>query len=132
MVGSPARATSSDGSSLHTPLHTVKREAEELPSLLSVKREPMVERSCASVIGREDYLPPSKADAMEAEILERSAREEEEVAQCHGRDEEINQVMYESGLAKAWEFDEKIEAWRREADTQDSMYIDLTSDNDDK
>ena len=46
-------------------------------------------------------------------ILERSAWEE---AQLRHRDNEINQLLYEQGLAKAREFDEKMEAWRREAE----------------
>lgn len=126
------QARLSGAGSSRTPLPPVKREAEELPPLRAVKREPEAERPRAGVVGPEDYLPPSEADAIEAAILARSAREEEEVAQRRRRDEEINEVLYEQGLARAREFDEKMEAWRREADAQDSMFFDLTSDDDDE
>lgn len=94
--------------SSRTPLLPVKREAKELPPLRAVKRKP-------------------EADAIEA-ILERSAQEAK-VAQGPRRDEEINKVLHEQGLARAREFNEKMEAWRREADAQDSMFIDLTNDD---
>lgn len=85
-------------------------------------------RSGRASAGRRIAFPSPEADAIEAAILERSAREEE-VAQRPRRDEEINKVLHEQGLTKARELDEKMKAWRREADAQDSMFIDLTNDD---
>ncbi|KAE8818861.1 Alpha-1,4-glucan-protein synthase [Hordeum vulgare] len=62
-------------SSLRIP---VKREREELTLFCSVKRGPEAEAERRGVIGTEDYLPPMKADVMEAAVIAHFTREEEE------------------------------------------------------
>lgn len=54
------QARLSGASSSRTPLPPVKREAEEIPPLCAVKREPEAERPRAGVVGPEDYLPPPR------------------------------------------------------------------------
>ena len=107
-----------------------KREAEDLTQLRAVKRQHEAERLRAGVVGPEDNIPPSEAGTIKVAILARCAREEEVVAQRHHRDEEVNDVLLEQGPAKTREFEEKEATWGHEAEARDSMYIDLTSDND--
>ncbi|KAE8816591.1 putative ATP-dependent helicase C23E6.02 [Hordeum vulgare] len=64
--GSPTADMSFAGAlSSWTPLTSVKRESEELPPLLVMKREPKAELERHGIIGPEDYLPQMKADAIE-------------------------------------------------------------------
>ncbi|KAE8777972.1 Chaperone protein DnaJ [Hordeum vulgare] len=61
----------------------------------------------------------------------RSAREAEEDGQRRRRDEEIDTVLYEQGVASALAFGDKVEEWRREATTQERIYVELSSSDDD-
>ncbi|KAE8805234.1 hypothetical protein D1007_18635 [Hordeum vulgare] len=69
-------------SSSRSSLTPVKRELEELSPVCAVKREPEAttgpERRAVAVLGLEDFLHPTEADAILAAMVTRSAREEEE------------------------------------------------------
>ncbi|KAE8798455.1 hypothetical protein D1007_26327 [Hordeum vulgare] len=132
--GSYGVGSSSGGCRSRTLLPPIKREAEELPLLHAVKMEHEAERPHAGVVGPEDYLPPpSEADAIEVVILTRSAREEEEeVAQHHRQDEDVNDVLLEQGHARVREFEEKEKVWRHKTEAEDSMYTELTSEDNDE
>ncbi|KAE8805093.1 Alpha-1,4-glucan-protein synthase [Hordeum vulgare] len=124
----------SGASSSRSSLTPVKREPEVFPRLRTVKMEPEagmeLEQQAGGVVGPEDFLPPAKANAFEAAILVRNAREEEEELQRRRREKEINVALYEHGLVKAPSFDGKEEEWRREKKVQEKIYVDLTSNED--
>ncbi|KAE8779492.1 hypothetical protein D1007_47510 [Hordeum vulgare] len=110
----------------------VKRELEEPPS---VKMEPEAEavpEGCAgAVVGPEDFLPRAEADSLLPVLLAQSAREAEEDQQHRRREEEIDTMLYEQGVASALAFGHKVEEWRREATAQERIYIELSSSSDD-
>ncbi|KAE8807243.1 putative atp-dependent helicase [Hordeum vulgare] len=127
--------TSSIASSSHSSssVPRVKRELEEVPS---VKMEPddetVPEQRAGAVVGPEDFRPPAKADSLLPVLLARSAREAEEDQYRRRREEEIDTVLYEEGVASAIAFGHKVEEWRREATAQKRIYVVLSSDEDDE
>ncbi|KAE8787330.1 SCAR-like protein 2 [Hordeum vulgare] len=50
---------------------------------------------------------------------------------CHWREEEIDTVLYEQGVASALGFGQKVEEWRREATAKERIYVELSFDEDD-
>lgn len=87
--------------------------------------------TCRGAVGPEDFLPPAEADTLLPALLARSARGAEEDRQRHQRDEEIDTVLYEQGVASSLAFGDKVEEWRREATAQERIYVDLSSFDDD-
>ncbi|XP_037467463.1 thaumatin-like protein 1b [Triticum dicoccoides] len=61
-----------------------------------------------------DYFIGPDADAFEAALAERTAREQEEEDACCRRDEELCDLLFEEALAAAREFDAKQAAWHFE------------------
>ncbi|KAE8789045.1 hypothetical protein D1007_36729 [Hordeum vulgare] len=108
--------SSSEASSSRSSSPPVKREREELPQVkMELEAEVMPQRSAGGVVGPEDFLPPVEADNLLPELLARSVREAEEDRQRRRREEEIDTVLYEQGVASALTFGHKVEEWRREA-----------------
>nr|XP_020194009.1 uncharacterized protein LOC109779802 [Aegilops tauschii subsp. strangulata] len=107
-----------------------ERESDDLPA---VKIEPGEERSRdRGVIGSEDYLVGPDADAFEAALTERTAREQQEEDTRRRRDDELRDLLFEQALAADRELHEKLGAWRREHEEQDKKYIDLVSSDSDE
>ncbi|KAE8787297.1 putative atp-dependent helicase [Hordeum vulgare] len=127
--GSSFEASSSRSCSSIPP---VKRELEELPSMkMEPEAEAVPERRAGAVVGPEDFLPPAEADSLLPLLLAQSAREAKEDKQRRRREEEIDTMLYEQGVASPLAFSHKVEEWRREATAQERIYIELFSDNDD-
>ncbi|KAE8820615.1 hypothetical protein D1007_01361 [Hordeum vulgare] len=128
--GSSFEASSSRSSSSLPP---VKRELEEFPSVkMEPEAEAVPERCAGAVVGPEDFLPPTEADSLMPVLLAWSAREAEEDQQHRRREEEIDIVLYEQGVASAIAFGHKVEEWRREATARKRVYVELSSDEDDE
>ncbi|KAE8769854.1 putative atp-dependent helicase [Hordeum vulgare] len=125
--------SSSEASSSHSSLPPVKRELEELPLVkMEPKAEAVPERRPGGVIGPEDFLPSAEADSFLPALLTRSVREAEEDQQRLRREEEIDTMLYEQGVASVLAFGHKQEEWRREATDQERIYVELSSDEDDE
>ncbi|KAE8773540.1 hypothetical protein D1007_54229 [Hordeum vulgare] len=96
----------------------------------SIFRRRCLKSPAAPTDVRDVELQPADADAFEGAILARSSWEEEEELQRCQREEEINAVLYEQGLAKAIAFGEKEEEWRREKKEQEKIYVGHTFNED--
>ncbi|KAE8802009.1 putative atp-dependent helicase [Hordeum vulgare] len=102
--------SSSEASSSRSSLTPVKRELEELPpERMEPEAEAVPERRVGGVVGPEDFLPPTEADSLSPGLQVRTAREAEEDQQRRRRDEEIDTVLYEQGVASALAFGHKVE-----------------------
>ncbi|KAE8802718.1 putative atp-dependent helicase [Hordeum vulgare] len=107
--------SSSGASSSRSSLAPMKRELEELLMVkMESEAEAVPERRAGGVVGLEDFLPSAEVDSLLLALLARSVREAEEDQQRRRRDEEIDTVLYEQGVASALAFGHKVE-WRREA-----------------
>ncbi|XP_044951068.1 probable indole-3-pyruvate monooxygenase YUCCA11 [Hordeum vulgare subsp. vulgare] len=66
-----------------------------------------------------------------SDIRDSIAREAVEDRKRRRRDEEIDTVLYEQGVALDLAFGDEVEEWRHEATAQEHIYVDLSSSSDD-
>ena len=106
----------------------VKREPEEELSPRAVEPDAPPRRG---VIGPEDYLPPGQEELLERVVLERSAREQEEMEERIRRELEYERLFLETGLTASQAHASKEADLRVMKAEQAKLYIDLDSDSSD-
>ena len=119
--GNLSAGSSSAGAS-SSRLVPVKREPEEAVPDAPPRR---------GVIGPEDYLPPGQEELLERVVLERSARDQEEMEERIRRELEYERLFLETGLTASQAHASKEADLRVMKAEQAKLYIDLDSDSSD-
>ncbi|XBJ11678.1 hypothetical protein VPH35_016341 [Triticum aestivum] len=115
-------AGSSSASASSSRLVPVKREPEE-----AVPDAP----PRGGVIGPEDYLPPGQEELLERVVLERSAREQEEMEERIRRELQYERLFLDSGLTASQAQASKEADLRVMKEEQAKLFVDLGSDSSD-
>ena len=103
--------------------------------LVPVKREPEEAVPDApprrGVIGPEDYLPRRQEELLERVVLERSARDQEEMEERIRRELEYERLFLETGLTASQAHASKEADLRVMKEEQAKLFVDLDSDSSD-
>ena len=103
--------------------------------LIPVKREPEEAVPDApphrGVIRPEDYLPPGQEELLERVVLERSARDQEEMEERIRRELEYERFFLDLGLAASQAHASKEADLRVMKEEQAKLFVDLDSDSSD-
>ena len=103
--------------------------------LVPVKREPEEAVPDApprrGVIGPEDYLPPGQEELLERVVLERSAREQEEMEERIRRELDDERLFLDSGLTASQAQASKEADLRVMKEEQAKLFVDRGSDSSD-
>ena len=83
------------------------------------------------VIGPEDYLPPGQEELLERVILERSARELQEMEERIQRELEYERLFLDLGLTASQAHASKEADLRVMKEEHAKLYVDLDSDSSD-
>ena len=83
------------------------------------------------VIGPEDYLPPGQEELLERVVLERSARELQEMEERIRRELEYEWLFLETGVTASQVHASKEADLRVMKSEQAKLYVDLDSDSSD-
>ncbi|XBI20195.1 hypothetical protein VPH35_061543 [Triticum aestivum] len=83
------------------------------------------------VIGPEDYLPPGQEELLERVVLERSARDQEEMEERIRRELEYERLFLETGLTTSQAHASKEADLRVMKEEQAKLFVDLDSDSSD-
>ena len=83
------------------------------------------------VIGPEDYLPSGQEELLERVVLERSAREQEEMEERIWLELEYERLFFETGVMASQAHASKEADLRVMKAEQAKLYIDLASDSSD-
>jgi len=115
-------AGSSSAGASSSRLVPVKREPEEAVPDAPPRR---------GVIGPEDYLPPGQEELLERVVLERSARDQEEMEERIRRELEYERLFLETGLTASQAHASKEADLRVMKEEQAKLFVDLGSDSSD-
>ena len=115
-------AGSSSAGASSSRLVPVKREPEEAVPDAPPRR---------GVIGPEDYLPPGQEELLERVVLERSARDQEEMEERIRRELEYERLFLDSGLTASQAQASKEADLRVMKEEQAKLFVDLGSDSSD-
>ena len=115
-------AGSSSAGASSSRLVPVKREPEEAVPDAPPRR---------GVIGPEDYLPPGQEELLERVVLERSARDQEEMEERIRRELEYGRLFLDSGLMASQAQASKEANLRVMKEEQAKLFVDLGSDSSD-